>query len=100
MSPGGLEAAMDDLPTFAQCVIGFRRWHVDDQDRLWPLWASRRPWDVGINTARCDCGNGTSLRFQWTEFEGRRTLEPAPEHDAPDQNCECGLYSWRAPRQS
>jgi hypothetical protein len=89
-----------DLPTFSECVVGYRRWHADEHNRLWPLWASRRPWTPGANTARCNCASSASLRFEWSEFDGRRILEPAPPHDAPDQNCECGLYSWRLPRRS
>jgi hypothetical protein len=99
MNGRGSEAATaHDLPLFSECVVGYRRWHADDANRLWPLWASRRPWTPGINTARCNCESSTSLRFEWNEFDGRRVIEPAPEHDAPDEHCECGLYSWRQPR--
>ena len=90
-----------DAPLFSECVIGYRAWQADARDRLWPLSSRRRPWSPGINTARCNCG-GTwpSLRFEWSAYEGRRILEPAPEHPAPEQGCECGLYSWRRPRAS
>src|SRR3954447_26852274 len=101
MSSRGADAATThDLPLFTECVIGYRRWHIDEQNRLWPLWASRRPWTPGINTARCNCEVWPSLRFEWSEFDGRQVLEPAPVHEAPAGNCECGLYSWRLPRRS
>lgn len=92
------EAPADHLPTYSECVIGYRRWVVDDQDRLWPIAQDRRAWVPGVNTARCCCGSPSSLRFEWSVIDGRRVLEPAPEHAAPDQACECGLYSWRRPK--
>jgi hypothetical protein len=86
-----------DVPTFFECVIGYRAWSADTRDQLWPLSSARRPWLPGINTARCNCAGGNSLRFEWLWHEGRRVLEPAPEHAAPQPDCECGLYSWRRP---
>jgi hypothetical protein len=89
-----------EVPFFSECVIGYRAWRADARDQLWPISARRRPWLPGINTARCNCGSWNSLRFEWSLYEGRRILEPAPEHPAPAQGCECGLYSWRRPRES
>ena len=90
--------APDDVPTFTECVIGYRAWSADRDDRLWPLTDNRRPWAPGINTARCNCHVGNDLEFDWTWHDGRRVLGPAPPHDAPDGACSCGLYSWRRPR--
>lgn len=89
-----------DVPTFSECVVGFRAWRADTENRLWPLHSTRRPWSPGVNTARCNCGTSNSLRFEWAWHEGRRVLEPAPEHEAPDSDCVCGLYSLRHPRKA
>lgn len=89
-----------DLPTFSECVVGYRAWRADAHDQLWPLSSARRPWLPGINTARCNCGAWNSLRFEWSWHEGRRVLEPAPEHAAPADACTCGLYSWRRPKKA
>lgn len=86
-----------DIPTFSECVLGYRAWHTDPEDRLWPLFATRRPWLPGINTARCNCRTANSLQFEWSWHDGGRILEPAPQHPAPEQDCVCGLYSWRRP---
>ncbi len=86
-----------DVPTFTECVIGYRVWRADEHGQLWPLSSARRPWLPGTNTARCNCRSPGSLRFEWSWYEGRRVLEPAPEHAAPQGNCSCGLYSWRRP---
>lgn len=93
-------AQREDVPTFIECVIGYRAWHADTEYQLWPLHSARRPWVPGINTARCNCGTWRSLRFEWYWHQGRRVLEPAPEHPAPDPQCECGLYSWRRPKRA
>jgi hypothetical protein len=52
----------------------------------------------GVNTARCNCPYPNALSFEWTLRDGRRVLEPAPQHDAPAEDCECGLYAWGRPR--
>lgn len=88
------------MPTFSDCVIGYREWKADAEGQLWPLRAGRRPWQPGINVARCNCWSPNSLRFEWSWFEGRRVLEQAPAHAAPDAVCRCGLYSWRRPRKA
>lgn len=89
-----------DVPTFSECVVGYREWKADAHEQLWPLRSARRPWQPGINVARCNCRTLNSLRFEWSWFEGRRVLEPAPSHAAPDPTCRCGLYSWRRPRKA
>jgi hypothetical protein len=88
-----------EIPTFAECVVGYRAWAFDEEGQLWPLFSGRWPWQPGINTARCNCRTRTqtTLRFEWYWHEGRRVLEPAPPHAAPDPGCVCGLYSWRRP---
>ena len=89
--------AGQEVPVFSECVIGYRAWESDDEDQLWPIADDRRPWVPGVNTARCNCGSWNSLRFEWSWYQGRRILEPAPEHPAPQTDCDCGLYSWRRP---
>ena len=89
-----------DVPTFSECVVGYRAWRADTKELLWPLHSTRRPWSPGVNTARCNCRTSSSLRFEWSWHEGRRVLEPAPGHDAPDDHCVCGLYSLRHPRKA
>ena len=92
---GALDAG--EVPTFSECVVGYRAWTVDGHGQLWPLSSRRRPWTPGINVARCNCARPNSLQFEWSWHDGRRVLEPAPTHPAPDGRCDCGLHSWRRP---
>jgi hypothetical protein len=92
-------AARQDVPMFSECVVGYREWKADALGQLWPLRSARRPWQPGINMARCNCRTPDSLRFEWSWLEGQRVLEPAPAHKAPNSTCRCGLYSWRRPRK-
>lgn len=95
--PAGTEPSQD-VQIFSECVIGYRSWVVGAGDELWPLSSTRRPWQPGINTARCNCvSRGSSLKSEWSWYAGRRVLEPAPGHPAPQGDCDCGLYSWRRP---
>lgn len=87
-----------EVPTFIECVLGYRAWKIDDEDRLWPISDRRAPWEPGINTARCNCVVRGALSFDWSLRDGRRVLETHPEHEAPSADCTCGLYSWRRPR--
>jgi hypothetical protein len=73
-------APVDAVPTFSDCVIGYRTWVADDEGQLWPVYSQHRPWQPGLNTARCDGGNGD------------------PSHPAPGDSCACGLYSMRSPQ--
>jgi hypothetical protein len=86
-----------EVSTFSECVIGYRSWEVGADESLLPLSPGHRPWKPGINTARCDCRAPNSLRFEATWEAGRRVIVPAPQHPAPQQDCDCGLYSWRRP---
>jgi hypothetical protein len=87
-----------ELPVFSECVLGYRAWRIDRQDRLWPISDHRIAWEPGINVARCNCAVHGALAFDWSWRDGRRVLEPHPLHDAPGADCTCGLYSWRRPR--
>ncbi len=87
-----------EVPTFSECVVGYRAWVIDAQDRLWPASDHRAAWVPGVNTARCNCAVRGALSFDWSLRDGRRVLEPHPQHEAPDVDCTCGLYSWRRPR--
>jgi hypothetical protein len=91
------EHGVREIPTFSECVLGYRAWEIDDRDRLWPLSDHRRPWAPGINTARCNCRDPNALSFEWNWSDGRRVLEPAPQHAPPVEDCVCGLYAWRRP---
>lgn len=88
-----------DVPTFSDCVVGYRAWLLDDEGQLWPLRGHGRAWVPGVNTARCECGASDRLHFEWNWVDGKRVLEPAQLHDAPGESCACGLYSIRQPRQ-
>jgi hypothetical protein len=92
-------AVATEVPLFSECVLGYRAWMIDDQDRLWPIADHRVAWEPGINTARCNCATPGTLAFDWSWRDGRRVLEPHPAHEAPSAECTCGLYSWRRPRR-
>ena len=96
MTQGSAEPEPEDVPTFTECVIGYREWRVDVDDQLCPISSAQLPWLPGANTASCD-GRTPGLRFEWIEHHGERVLVPAPRHLAPHPQCECGLYSWRRP---
>lgn len=55
-----------------ETIPGYRAWTLDDEGHLWPAANGNRPWDPGVNVARC---------------VGR-------DHDAPATNCSCGLYAF------
>lgn len=89
-----------DPPIFSECVIGYRAWISDADGQLWPLYGQRRKrrlWQPGVNEARCNLDNPQSLRLQWSNHNGRASLEGLPAHGAPIADCDCGLYSWRRP---
>ena len=96
MTDGMDAAAVAEVPTFPECVVGYRAWVLDDAGELWPLRGHRRPWIPGVNTARCECGASDRLHFEWSYVDGKRVLEPAPLHAAPEESCTCGLYSVRS----
>jgi hypothetical protein len=60
-------------PDLVRPVIGFRQWRLRGSE-LWALLSDER-WDPGVVTARCDTGR----------------------HQAPETDCECGLYAWYEP---
>ena len=89
-----------DIPTFSECVIGYRAWRADDEGLLWPVYSRRVPWLPGVNTARCtrSWSHRLALRWLWGERD-LAVFGAATKHDAPAQDCACGLYSWRRPMQ-
>jgi hypothetical protein len=87
-----------EVPAFSECVVGYRAWRIDSRDRLWPISDRRSPWETGINDARCNCSVDGSTSLDASRRDGRRVPECHPEHEAPDADCTCGLYSWRRPR--
>ncbi|HVA20342.1 MAG TPA: hypothetical protein VMU55_09210, partial [Solirubrobacteraceae bacterium] len=117
-----------DVPTFGECVVGYRAWALDGQDQLWPLThlgglpepetttqpgsavsltrggrrvfypnGEPRPWQPGVNTSRCNCPDLQGTRYGVSWDKGRRVIQPSPGHEAPAEDCACGLYSWRRP---
>ncbi len=73
-------------------VIGFRSWAL----YAWKLGiagkTSAPPWQPGVNTARCHA------LAQRLGPSGHSTSPPfADRHDAPDEDCDCGLYALRQP---
>jgi hypothetical protein len=88
-----------DIPTFAECVVGYRAWRADSEGLLWPLYSRRDPWLPGINTARCSRSWSRRLALRWLWGEREQPVFGAPAHKAPDQSCACGLYSWRRPSE-
>lgn len=88
-------------PTFSECVIGYRQWHVDALDQLWPVTVAQRPWEPGINVAVCARQAMSAGQFYVTinTFSGQAIdvpeVAPPQNHKAPHKDCECGLYAWR-----
>ena len=62
-----------DVPLLTQVVPGFRAWDLRDDGTLWPAAVGDRPWDPGVNVARC----------------ANRS-----DHEAPGESCACGLYAF------
>lgn len=78
---------MTEIPTFSECVIGYRQWRVDDWV-LSPLSVGK-PWRPGVNHARCQ-QNPFVIHLGYAE--------PAmQEHKAPHQECACGIYAYHDP---
>ena len=76
-------------------VIGFRAWSIDGY-RLGS--ANRRlhaHWRIGVNRAECLTDRLHASLLQ----RGVWTVEPwdGPAHDAPDPDCQCGLYAYHDP---
>lgn len=94
--------AREDVPTFSECVIGYRQWSVDALDQLWPLTVRQRPWQPGINDAVCDRNAHHHNYFLTTAamLYGAPSVpvRPPKRHSAPHKDCECGLYAWRCIR--
>lgn len=84
------QGAPDEIPTFSECVIGYRVWAVDPFLRLWPLTGyAATAWTPGINVAKCG-------RARVSPFWGSSFLSHAPDgHTSPHQKCGCGLYCRR-----
>jgi hypothetical protein len=83
------QAPAADIPTFSECVIGYRAWAIDPFLRLWSLTGyASEPWTPGTNIARCGRGN--------IEPGVYYTTSHAPDgHNSPHSDCGCGLYCRR-----
>jgi hypothetical protein len=100
VSSGAEARSARDIPTFSECVIGYRAWRAGSDGLLWPLHSRRDPWKPGANTARCTRTWQTRLALRWLwGDQGQPIFGAATKHDAPAEDCACGLYSWRRPAQ-
>ena len=36
-----------EIPTFVECVIRYRKWVADERDQLWPIFSNRRAMAAG-----------------------------------------------------
>jgi len=61
---------------FANAVLGYRCWKVDDAGKLRPLYLDDQPWEPGVNQAEC-LAKITSV-----------------SHPAPDPDCDCGFNAY------
>ncbi len=73
-------------------VVGFRAWAL----YAWKLGiagkTSAPPWQPGVNTARCH-----AVAQRLGPSSDRTNAPFADRHDAPDEDCDCGLYALREP---
>lgn len=81
---------MIELPTFAECVIGYRQWVIDPLGRLQPLTLTGHPWHPGINTAQCLI----DAFEEKTRFHGAPARPFVEQHGAPAPQCHCGIYAY------
>jgi hypothetical protein len=82
---------MTEVPTFSECVIGYRSWKLAD----WVLApvSYGNPWRPGVNTAKCEAGQGLALQVFMAYMTGQ--TEQAPKgHAAPHRHCTCGLHAY------
>jgi hypothetical protein len=87
------QPAAAEVPTFSECVIGYRCWAVDPFLRLWPLAGyAETAWTPGINVAQC----GRAKLAEAAGFWMPSFPSHAPDgHTSPHQKCGCGLYCRR-----
>lgn len=78
-------------PDLSRKVLGYRQFTLDEDGQLGSV-ATRNWWMPGPNRARCDQAELGGMGF--SPFAPR--YEPAPDHDAPNDDCVCGLYAWHA----
>lgn len=68
---------MSATPDLTLPVVGYRAWRLGDDGALAPVTMTRAIWTPGVNEARC-------------------LSRPFKPHEAPGQDCGCGIYalSW------
>lgn len=76
-----------ELPTFSECVIGYRSWKLADWV-LSPL-SFGHPWRPGVNVSTCRAGERSNIGLYLTTQD-----RPLKRHAAPDQDCTCGLHAY------
>lgn len=83
-------------PDLIDHILGFREWRLADR-RLAPVGYGVETWDGG-NEVHAICGVSERLRRRTgvLAYMPERRV-PAPGfvwHEAPDPECDCGLYAW------
>ncbi|MDQ6751132.1 MAG: hypothetical protein M3Z33_10310 [Actinomycetota bacterium] len=86
------------VPAIDGEVVGFRAWTLYD----WKLGVAGRtnapPWEPGTNAARCHAlVQRLGISGQNPRSAARANPPLADVHDAPEENCDCGLYALCAP---
>lgn len=83
-----------EIPTFSECVIGYRKWYIDALGRLRPITVDQRPWVPGVNEGQCDADHSPFGAFAGAWLYGSSSRRRAPKkHKAPHRACHCGLYA-------
>lgn len=81
-------------PDAIQPIIGFRSWVVKDTIKLKSNGWGDTVWTPGVNVATCHrrriLQDATPLQLLAMTAKGVPT---GGDHDAPHENCECGLYA-------
>jgi hypothetical protein len=93
-----MSAENPEVPTFSECVVGYRQWRVDAWQQLQPTsgHTNHGGWIPGENVAQCayNCVAGEEELAKWVGiapgFRHRPLLEP---HAPPHKDCQCGLYA-------
>jgi hypothetical protein len=85
-------------PDLSRKVLGYRTFRLDPHGQLSSV-STDNTWMPGPNRARCDAGTFGGLYYYALGTPPRQTPPPPPEappHDAPVQDCTCGLYAFHA----
>src|SRR6266576_1552414 len=89
MTDGAIGHPRIEVPDLIEPVIGYRHMHVVYNSRTdnCVIYSMHDSFMWGLeNTARCDKGFRMDFTNEWI-----------PEHIAPGENCQCGLYCYYEP---